>query len=195
MIIGEQRLVVVTPPSAEPVTLAEAKSHVVASDDFDDDLIESAIVSAREWTENYLKQSLVTQTLRLVLDRFPSFQGIPLPRPPIQSIGSIAYLDEEGVNRTLDPGKYKLLKHDNPPLAAPAFNETWPSTRRTYEAVTVEYVAGYGAVGAVPKVVKQAMLLMIGQLYLQREEVAPNHLQEAPMTAKNLLSPFRQVTV
>ena len=187
-------LVVETPPSSEPVTLDEAKAHIVAGD-FDDSLIEKQISSAREWVEVYLKQSLVSRTLKLFLDSFPLSQKIFLPFPPVSDVQSITYLDENGDRQTLDSNKYQFFQSSNPSFLTPAYEEIWPSTRRTYEAVTVQYVAGYGNASKVPNVIKQAMFLIIGQFYHQREEMIPNFLRDAPMSAKNLLSPFRQVTL
>ena len=195
MLPFQNHLTVILEPSEEPVTLEEAKNHVVAGGNLDDDLIESQIVSAREWIEDYLKQSLITRTFRLSLDCFPLSQKIFLPFPPVSNVQSITYLDENGDRQTLGLNKYQLFQSSNPSFLTPAYEEIWPSTRRTYEAVTVQYVAGYGNASKVPNVIKQAMLLIFGQSFHQREEMIPNYLRDAPMSAKNLLSPFRQVTL
>ena len=195
MFLSDPRLVVETPPSEEPVSFQEAKEHVVASDGFDEDLIGRQIVSAREWVENYLKRSLVTRTFQFFLDGFPLSEKVFLPFPPISSVSSVSYLDEDGVSEPVPTSDYQLSKRSDPPFLVPAYEKKWPSPRKVYEAVTIEYVAGYGAASDVPQAIKQAMLLILGQTYNQREEMMPSHLKDAPLTAKNLLNPFRQPTI
>src|SRR4051794_4197557 len=69
------RLVQITPPSVEPVTLAEAKLHCKVDFTDDDALITSLIAAARMVCETRLRQALVTQTWVLYLDSFPSAGG------------------------------------------------------------------------------------------------------------------------
>ena len=69
------RLVLITPPASEPVTLAEAKLHARIQHDEDDALVASLIVAARRHCETCLKSALVTQTWTLYLDSFPSAGG------------------------------------------------------------------------------------------------------------------------
>lgn len=52
------------------------------------------------------------------------------------------------------------------------YGKTWPTVSlRPGPAITVRYVAGYGAAVDVPMQYKQAMLLMIGHFYENREEI------------------------
>ncbi len=64
--------VLLTPPTAEPVSLAEAKLHLRVEDNADDVLIGALISATRVQAEHDTRRSLVTQTWQLVLDRFPS---------------------------------------------------------------------------------------------------------------------------
>ena len=56
-------LTLITAPTTEPVTLAEARLHLRLDSDFtaDDDLIEVLIQSAREAAEQELGVALITQ--------------------------------------------------------------------------------------------------------------------------------------
>lgn len=69
------RLVPLTPPAAEPVSLDEAKLHARVLYDDDDALITSLIVAARRYCETAVKTALVTQSWTLMLDSFPSAGG------------------------------------------------------------------------------------------------------------------------
>jgi uncharacterized phiE125 gp8 family phage protein len=58
--------------------------------------------------------------------------------------------------------------------------------------VTVRFVAGYGAnPGDVPEPLRQAMLLLIGHYYENREAVAAGTLTELPFAVASLVFPFR----
>ena len=48
---------------------------------------------------------------------------------------------------------------------------SWPSIRCKTNAITIELVAGYATVDAVPEDLKQAVLLTVGHWYENREDV------------------------
>lgn len=167
---------IVTPPAEEPITLAEAKAHCRIDIDDDDALLGSLILDAREWCERYTRRALVTQTWRLHLDAFPPSVGIhggplQLPGGKVQSVTSVDYLDGDGDAQTLDAADYQLSSKDpqRPAFIVPAYGTSWPSTREVPDAVSVTYVAGYGAAAAVPQIFKSAMLLHVGYYYANRE--------------------------
>jgi hypothetical protein len=96
-------LTVVTEPTAEPVTLDEAKAHLRVEHEYDDLTIAALITAARKYCETVAKRALVTQTLRLTRDTFPgACDGwiLRLPRPPLQSVTSIKYATDAGRVRT-----------------------------------------------------------------------------------------------
>lgn len=54
-------------------------------------------------------------------------------------------------------------------------------------------IDSFPAVGAPrEKIIKQAVLLLTAQFYLQREEVTPSHLRASHLTAERLLAPIRR---
>jgi Phage gp6-like head-tail connector protein len=69
------RLVLVTPPAVEPVTLVDAKLHARIEFPDDDALVTSLITAARRYCETAIRAALVTQTWKLMLDSFPSAGG------------------------------------------------------------------------------------------------------------------------
>lgn len=64
--------VILTQPTVEPVTLAEAKQHLRVDVADDDDLISVLIAGARQSAEGICRRALCTQTVKLVLDQFPA---------------------------------------------------------------------------------------------------------------------------
>lgn len=75
----------VTPPAAEPVTLAEAKEHLRVEDSRDDAYITTLVIACRQYLEQVCWRGLLTQTWEAVFtgfvgeDRFqlPEFTGLP----------------------------------------------------------------------------------------------------------------------
>lgn len=154
-----------------PVSLDAAKSHLRVDFSQDDTLIVSLIETARDFVENVLGRSLINQSWEATLERFPYSPRIVLPIAPLQSVTSVAYYDSDGAAQTLSSGVYEVLKDDVIPGCIELIPmQEWPSTQERINAVTVTFVAGYGAtVTTVPSAARQAMLLLIGHWYKNRE--------------------------
>ncbi|MBN1807189.1 MAG: phage head-tail connector protein [Sedimentisphaerales bacterium] len=177
---------VTTPPSVEPVTLNEAKLHLRVDHTDEDALITSLIKVAREWCENFQNRAYITQTITLTLDEFPDV--FTVPRPPLQSVTSIKYIDTDGVQQTLSSGIYDVDSQSEPGRIALAYGQSWPGIRGDINSVEVVYVAGYGdTADNVPERVKAAIKLLAGHLYEHREMVSEMTLKEVPFSVKSLL--------
>lgn len=161
----------ITPPAIEPVSLAEAKSHLRVDGTDEDDLITGWITTAREYAEGYQNRTYITQTWELWLDCWPRGDYIRIPRPPLQVVASVKYYGTDGTEYTMDPGDYIVDAVSEPGRVALGYGKTWPATTlRPVNGIVARYTAGYGD-GAedVPKMVKQAILLMVGHWYRNRE--------------------------
>jgi uncharacterized phiE125 gp8 family phage protein len=142
---------------------------------------------ATEYAEQFQNRSYITQTLELRMDCFPQFL-IELQRPPSISVTSIKYIDSNGDTQTLDASKYTTDFNSYVARITPAFNEIWPTTRAIIDAVTIEYVAGYGDADDVPETIKQALLLLITNWYVNREPVVDGTIAKVPWTIDALLN-------
>ena len=180
----------VTPPALEPLTLAEAKVHCRVDDTSEDDLLTALIVAARKHCENYTGASFVTQTWRADFWRFPCYRGsLRLPHGPVQSITSISYYDDLGVDTVLDASDYDTDLTERLAKVWLAPDEALPAVQVQPNAVRVTYVAGFGATAAsVPQTIRQAMLLLIGQWYDNRSASAEKALTETPHAVAALLA-------
>ncbi len=180
-------LQLVTPPSEEPVSLAEAKLHLRVDVDDDDALIGALITAARQAAETQTGRQLTTARWKLVLDAFPgpSLMGVPagasfslpaqavlLAKCPVQSVVAIHYLDMNGDPQTVPSSDYVLDAACEPARVTPVSGKTWPATLPQIGAVSVAFDAGYGAASAVPEGLKSWIKLRVGSLYGHREEVA-----------------------
>jgi uncharacterized phiE125 gp8 family phage protein len=182
----------VTAPTSEPITTQEAKDHLRITTTDDDTLISAMIVAVREYVENVTSRALITQTWDIFYDQFAE---VELPKPPLQSITTIKYIDTDGVQQTVSASVYTVDTDSDPGRVYLAYNQSWPGIRGINHAVEIRIVAGYGTASAVPQPIKHAMLLMIGHLYENREATAPLTISEIPMAVDALLAPYRVVVM
>lgn len=185
-------LSLISAPTDEPVSLAEAKLHCRVDISTDDDMITAMIVAARQRAEHETGRRLMTQTWDLLLDAFPAAE-IELRRPPVQSITHVKYYDTTGTLQTLDASLYSLDSVLLPGWLLPAYNTEWPDTYDTANAVQVRMVCGYATAAAVPAAIKQWILLQVGAMYAQREALATGPSVSAVPGAfvDGLLDPYR----
>jgi uncharacterized phiE125 gp8 family phage protein len=184
-------LVTITEPTAEPVSLSEAKLHLRVDHADEDTLISGLISGARGQIEALCWHALMTQTLELVLDGWPCGDTIELPHPPLQSVTSISYKDVDGVTTTLASDQYSVAKDSEPGRIVLAPGCTWPGvTLWTAEAIRVRFVAGWLSAAAVPQRLKQALLLLVGEWYAMREANAGN-VQEIPFAVSAICGDYR----
>lgn len=161
-------------PTIEPVTLDEIRDHLNIEDSAHEATTLAYLLVAREAIEKQeLSRALLTQTWKLRLDRWPSSGQIRLPRPPLQSVSSITYIDSNGASQTLAASLYAVDAYAEPGRVVPAYGETWPSlrTQAGVPVVTVTYIAGWTNRGLVPEGIRQAIKLLTGELWENRESV------------------------
>lgn len=152
------------------------------------------IAVARHQAEAYTRRALITQTWDLTLDRFPisSCEHIVIPRPRLQSVTYVQYIDTAGATQTWSSTKYDVDSKSEPSRILPAYGEVYPDARAVMNAVTIRFVAGYGSAPTVPENIKSAMKLIIGHLYEHRETVLVGAQPfEMPLSAEYLLQPHR----
>jgi uncharacterized phiE125 gp8 family phage protein len=203
-------------PAETPVSLTEAKAQLGVTGSGSDTLITALIAAATERLDGWagvLGRALVTQTWAQTFPRFPACEVIGLALAPVQSVTSIAYYDADNAAQTLSASVYTLLDDEIGPFVTLQADQSWPGTYAREDAVTVTYVAGYGAAAAVPAPIRQAIILMVRELHqfslqdsrLVREQVPGVGMREyaqgaaaqspLPRAAAALLAPYRRVGV
>lgn len=183
-----------TGPTQEPVTLPEAKAQCRVDIDDDDKLISSYIVSARRTAELIARRAFITQTIDLVMDEFPAEAELFLPCAPLQSVTHIKYTDSDGNESTFSSDSYIVDTYSEPGRVVLKTGESWPGTTlQAANGVVVRFVAGYGDDPAdVPEVYRQAIQLLVGHWYENREEVVVGNVRESglkqlPLGVRDLL--------
>lgn len=153
-------LITIIQPAAEPVTVAEVKDSARIDGTALDAQIALLIPAFRMQAEHKQGRRLITQTVELVLDAFPTDGDIDLLLPCVQSIVSVKYLDSDGVQQTFDPSGYYLDSENTPCWLL--VDTDWPTTGDYANAVRVRYTVGYGATSAdVPADVKTWIIAQV----------------------------------
>lgn len=185
---------VTSAPATEPVTYTEAKAHLRLEHDLDQTYVTTLITAAREHVEEICSRGLISQTWEATLDAFPCGAEIELPKGPLISITSVIYVDENGTNQTLATTEYAADTLSVPGKVRLKYGKSWPGTRDQWDAVKVTYVVGWATASAVPAAIKQAMLLLISQMYEHRTpEIVGTIVSPVKFAVDALLIPYRLV--
>jgi len=202
----------ITPASALPVTVAQAKEHMVVSTTADDALIESYIMAAVELAQNQTGRQLAEATFELALECFPS--GIPgwlcgvwvdkraieLPRSRLISVESITYIDAEGATQVLAESSYEADTDSLIGRVLPAFGQEWPVARMQPGAVRIIFRCGWPmsedtspGVWMGPQAIATWIKVRVATMYAQREALVQGQtMAELPRDfVDGLLDPYR----
>lgn len=158
----------ITPPTSEPVTLAEARDHARIGLDCDDAVLAALIIATRMACENFLGRALIEQTWKIVFDWFP-VPCLDLPKG-VLSVTSFNVIAEDDTSTLVDAANYHVTTGQWGRLALKN-SVTLPTTERRVDAFEVVWVAGFGTDwNAVPQHIRQGMLQLILHLYENRGE-------------------------
>lgn len=189
----------ITQPSWEPVTDAEAFNHLRV-DGYgespahpDAAMISALVTAAREFVEDHCGIAVSPCQWRYTLPTLAD--PIRIPMGPVRSVDQVTYLDNDGVRQVLSPSLYEVTTDE---LIVRGWQEIYPNYRAWPDSVHVEFTAGYTDSlspndDPVPLRIKQAVLLIVGHLYENREQsVIGTIVAELPLGVWALLRPFRR---
>jgi uncharacterized phiE125 gp8 family phage protein len=191
-------LILITPPTATPISLAEAKAQCRVDDPSEDALLMAYVRSAADAIEQMTGLRLIDQTWEYAIDAFPERCGwIRLPLAPLLALVSIVYLDAQGVAQTLPVTTYLLggLGSATPARIILAPNQTWPSTWHGLGTVMIRFRAGWLDHNGVPDALRQAVLMLACNWFENRSTTAagPDYgpVSHIPFGVRELIEPFR----
>jgi uncharacterized phiE125 gp8 family phage protein len=181
--------VLITPPAAEALTLAETKAHLRLDTADEDDLVNRLITVARQHLERSTGLCLMTQGWRLSLDSVSEDGVIPIARGPVQTIESLTVYDSAG-----EASAVSLAGHVLDGIRRPARlvlpQRVIPG--RAVNGIEIDFTAGFGATATdVPDTLKRAMLTHVAQMFACRGVVAPDDQPALiPPGYDRLIAPF-----
>lgn len=173
----------ITVPSTElVVSIQLAKQHLRldADDGSDDELIKHLIEVSTERAEHQLGRSLLTKTYKTIADHGDKIKLIP----NLLSVLSVVATNADDTTINLTGADYLINQNSLVPEIMPmVVVET---------SLAVTYTAGYGNADAIPKAIKQWVLVDLATLYENREAVMNYGVNSVPYAfVDGLLDPYR----
>ena len=174
---------IITVPSTElVVSLNLAKQHLRldTDDGTDDDLIKHLIEVATERAEHQLGRSLLTKTYQTVAEHDDKIKLVP----NLIAISSVIVTNDDDSTTTLTGADYLINQNSLVPEVMPMV--------LVEASIAVTYTAGYGNADAIPKAIKQWVLVDLATLYENREAVMNYGVNSVPYAfVDGLLDPYR----
>lgn len=156
-------------------------------------------MTMEDWSDVFVSNSTLGTTSNLLKSYTYPFGGyyspytglaqIILPKAPVNSVSSITYFDSDNSSQTWSSSNYNVINPENQKgLIESVDGADYPSIYSRGDAITITFVSGYGSAASdVPEPIKQAVLLIIGNLYEKREDM----VRKMPTTSEYLLEPYR----
>jgi hypothetical protein len=196
---------VITPPASMGVTTADMEAELALGAGQDTDLLDGFIAAAYDAIRQYLRRSIVTETLEMRMDGFPGYDEgrelalgagvhevsipwltnnggnvIDLPFGPVQSVESITTYGRDNAATVFDAGQYEA------DASRIYLNESasWPVSLRRRDAVAIRYISGDDTP---PPAIIQAIKQHVAAMYECREGCS------MPAACKAMLAPYRRL--
>lgn len=177
-------------PETEPVSLAEARTWLRLDNAADDDLVRALIVAARLMVEAEIGQVLISQTWRLVGDRWPASEEIPVRIGQVLSVLGARVHPAEGEPTAIAPETISIPPGRDPPVIAPTLR---PAPGRKSSGIEIDLRLGFGDTGAdVPETIRLAIRRLVALWYENRGDVGDME-SGLPPQIRALLRPFRRI--
>jgi len=181
---------VITPASTYPVSLTEAKSHLKVDTTADDTYITSIIKAATQLSEEYTNRFFIDTVIEQYASSFADLQT--LFKSKVSAVAYVKYYDSDNSLQTLSATVYDTQLNYEPSQIQLADGQSFPEITKRNDAVVARYTVGYGTASDVPEIIKQAILLTIGNFYQNRNSVVIGRIAtELPMNVKWLLDTYK----
>lgn len=202
-------------PTEPVLTLAEVKQHLKVDHSDEDGLIGIYYTAAEkqlDGRDGWLGRALMSQTWeyrpefvggrsgRAITLHGMSTRGsfIQLPLAPLLEVESVQYYDENNDLQTLSTDVYEVVGvgGHNPGRLVLKIGQVWPVMYIRAEPMLITFRAGYvdndnsPTAGEVPWPIRAALLLMVGDLYANRETILTSTNIVRTGALDNLLGPF-----
>jgi uncharacterized phiE125 gp8 family phage protein len=183
---------IVNGPAIEPVALADARKWLKLQTSDDDDVVGALITAARLMVEAQVRRMLITQTWRLLYDRWPNGRLIKIPLAPFQSLTAMRVYDVNGATQAVSTSLYYIDAVAD--AARIIFGAPPPEPGRKAAGIEIDIVVGYGATAAsVPEPLRQAIRMLVTDWYENRGDAGADDPANAlPSPVRALVAPYQR---
>lgn len=164
-------IVTITEPTRMALTIKEAKDHLRVPGNADDVYIAGLVQTAIKNVEHRTGFKLMSQTVEMRLNGFPSRKTLSLETGKVTAVTSVKYDDTDDTEQTWAGTNYweDLLSKE---ASITHKSTVWPNTERGKpSSVRIRFVAGWTDHHDIPDHFKTAIKLLVGTWYNNREEV------------------------
>lgn len=174
------KVIRLTAPTVELLTLSEAKAQLRVDFSEDDSFISSLIPVARDRCEQYCNRTFTEATAAILFDGFPEGKTpLYVPLPNVTSVDAVSYIDEDNASQAVAGTTYNA-----------EFQYLWPAASWPTDATQGVRVAVTTGAPVDTDAVKQAMLLILTDLYEYRGDLTERQVYDNK-AAMMLLQPYR----
>lgn len=165
----------------------------------DDDLLLAKLDDAIDFAEDFTGRAIALSTWEAALDAFPKAE-IEIPRPPLLTVSEF-YVGNDSDGLLSDGVDYVIDTFGEVATLRPV--TTWPASPTGPNGIRFTFRAGYKPEGTeesdsdaidapeLPGSIRSALLLIVGHLYVNREESTEKALTSIPLGVAAFLRPKR----
>jgi uncharacterized phiE125 gp8 family phage protein len=179
-----------TPPAAEPLSLADAKAFLRVEHSDDDALVAALIAAARGHVEAFARCALIAQTWRLTLDRWPESGRIRPRIGPLRALVAARVRDESDIAADIATDGF-VVDRAAGEIAAPPW--ALPPPRRATAGIELDLEIGFGGAADVPPMLAQALRMLVAHWYENRGLIAIGQSVAMMPASVNAMIAFHRV--
>ena len=173
-----------TAPAFIPVSLNELKRnlHIIETETDQDTYLGEIVSGVVDAVQTDIGRQICLATYTAYLDFYPDNDELTIELGPVSGISSVKYYADDATDLTTVPAAdYQL---DNAELTSRLrfLNSFSPDSDRM-NAIEIEFTTGWGSAGDVPKGLKDAVLLLCTDRYLNPENQMLNFGASIRLTA------------
>jgi uncharacterized phiE125 gp8 family phage protein len=187
----------VAPPTELAVSLNQVKDHLQVTDTSRDVYITLLVKAATKVIESKTNRAFIQRSFKFFLDDFED--EIELPFAPLVSITSFKYYDSGGSLLTIPSNGYQIDQRAILPRITHLSYDMWPLANPQYNAIEIEFIAGYGPTSdSVPAEIQAAILFLTAHWFTNREPVIAGTAvlaNKIPFTLDYVISSFKIVKI
>lgn len=159
-----------TAPTVTPISLNELKRnlHIIETDTDQDTYLGEIISGVVDIVQTDIGRQLCLATYTAYFDSYPAGDELELELGPVSGISSVKYYADDATDlTTVSASDYQL---DNTELTARLrFLNSFSTDADRMNAVEIEFTTGWGSADDVPRGIKDALLLLSSDRYLNPE--------------------------